>query len=162
MSRSICLAALAAAIVLSACTKEIGRDRAVSYFSTHRSHLERVVQEVEQCQPEYKVWLDGEFSCTSAGVDPARLRNAMQQAGARWLWVRRSAAYDGQRPIRSINIVVHSEGFSFAGIIVSFIFEASPSAEARYERTDDGIADIQRMPVTGPPHHWYWQHMRRR
>ena len=56
------------------------------------------------------------------------------------------------------HIVVHGEGMAFgAGVIEEFIFETTPALHAEYERKDDTIAVVEREPVTGPPHHWYWR-----
>lgn len=80
----------------------------------------------------------------------------MERADAKWIRVFYNTER-GQRSFTSVHIAIRSEGMAFAGVIEEFIFENTPAPHAEYERKDDGIAVVERQPVTGPPYHWYWR-----
>lgn len=79
----------------------------------------------------------------------------MREAGAQWI----RAYYNGreERQLASVYVAMRSSyGFSFAGVIEAFVYEATPADEAAHEREVNGTAIIERLPVTDAPHHWYW------
>lgn len=80
----------------------------------------------------------------------------MQSARSEWIYV----TYDGEGEesrVDAVQVIFHSYGTAYAGVVEGFIFEAEPQQSGVYEREDDGISVIERMPVTEPPHHWYWR-----
>lgn len=91
-----------------------------------------------------------------AGADSRHLVDAMNAARAQWIRVDYADFSAEDSAITKVLIATHSHGTSFAGRIEAFIFEATPKADAEVEIKDDGIAIIERMPVTEGPHHWYW------
>ncbi|MGE0742619.1 MAG: hypothetical protein AB7O98_14870 [Hyphomonadaceae bacterium] len=80
----------------------------------------------------------------------------MARANAQWISVRYDMEGE-QRALRAVHIAIRSQGMAFAGVIEEFIFESAPALSAEYQRSDDGGAVIERQPVTGPPHNWYWR-----
>jgi len=153
------VAILAALLLTSACGRdEIGAENARAYFLDHRASLERVVEQVQLCQPETgRIERTSAFRCSTTQGAPQNLIAAMTASDVEWL----RAGYrttEGESPsLSSIHLAIHSYGFSFAGSIESYIYEVTPETDADYERQDDGIAVVERQPVTDAPHHWYWQ-----
>lgn len=139
----------------------VGRERARSYFNEHRAAFDQVVAQAELCQPETGR-LDGigDIRCTSPEGNAENLADAMKTARAQWI----RAFYtgdDASRSLHRVHIAVHAYGMAYAGVIEEFIYEATPAIHAEFEREDDGIAVVERQPVTGPPHHWYWRRIDR-
>lgn len=155
------IVALAALLFVQACHEaSIGRERANAYFNGHRTALEQVVERAGLCRPETgRIDRSADFHCTSS-EDPRDLKGAMERANAKWIRV----YYDnetGQRSLRAVHIALRSEGMAFAGVMEEFVFESAPALHAEYERKDYGVGVIERQPVTGPPHHWYWRRLER-
>lgn len=149
---------LTSLLFLQACEgPSIGREGARAYFVEHRAALQQVVDQALLCQPDTgRIDQTFAFSCASAH-EPEALRRAIQAAQAKWLRVFYDDELSEQRSVRSVHIAIRSKGMAFAGVIEEYIFEIEPVLDARYEREDDGIAIIEREPVTGPPHHWFWR-----
>lgn len=81
----------------------------------------------------------------------------MSAADAQWVRTNYNERDGEERLLTSVHIAMPSSyGFSFAGVIEAFIYEAAAESEAVYERRDDGTAIIERQPVTDAPHHWFW------
>jgi hypothetical protein len=149
--------ALACALLLSGCDgTAIGREHAREYFIAHQTRLQSLVDQIELCRPwNGRLDRDTDFPCQHPEGTPEAVKNAMNAANAQWIRVN-YRSQEADLPIASINIAMHSTGFAFGGVIESFIYETNPAPLAQYERTDDGIATIEKTPMTGPPHHWYW------
>lgn len=149
--------ALAALLLTVACHgPSIGREGAVAYFVEHRGSLQQVVDEAVLCQPETgRIDPTDTFRCASSR-DPEGLKGAMERASAQWISVRYDMEGE-ERTLRAVHIAIRSQGMAFAGVIEEFIFESAPALSAEYQRRDDGIAVIERQPVTEAPHNWYWR-----
>lgn len=149
-------------IVAAACDgRLVGRENAASYFNTHRSTFESVVAQVRLCQPEEgRISESGHIHCSRPNGRPSDLFAAMSAANTQWMRVYYDHR-DPEKPLSSVHIAIYSRGFSFAGEIEEFVYESAAAAHAEYERDDDGIAIVERLPVTGPPHHWYWRRIDR-
>lgn len=136
----------------------VGRENAAQYFDAHRYAFERVIEEVQLCQPPYgTVGYRSEFECSSPNGDEAKLRTAISSAEAIWL----NVAYDrpegaADRSLSSVGIVVHYRGLSYSGQVEQFIYEFAAADNATYQRREGSSAVVEREPLTQAPHHWYW------
>lgn len=151
--------ALATLVCTSSCHQpEIGADHALTYFTAHRAELERVIEQVELCQPNSgRLDPTDAFHCHSPQGDAQDLGAAVVAADAKWIRAFYDERENQERSLYRVMIAMPSSyGLSYAGVIEAFIFEATPNQHAEYEREDDGIAIVERMPVTDSPHHWYW------
>jgi hypothetical protein len=150
--------ALALSVLTTACDgRAVGRENAVAYFETHRAALERVVAEVERCQPATgRIRAIEHVQCSNSNANAADLFAAISAADAIWVYPSYRRPDDEPVTLSSVRIGVYAIGFSFAGEIEEFIYRTEPAAHAEYERNDDGIAITQKQPLTEAPHHWYW------
>jgi hypothetical protein len=150
-------AAFATLLLAQGCSgPSIGREGADGYFREHRAAFEQVVEQARLCQPETgRIDLKAGFSCTSH-QSAQNLELAIARANAKWIRVYYETQ-SGRRTLAAVDIAVRSDGMAFAGVIEEFIFISTPALHAEYERNDDGIAIVERQPVTEPPHHWYWR-----
>jgi hypothetical protein len=151
--------AAALSTVLVACARpEIGADQARTYFTAHRVEFERIIEQVELCQPgSGRIDPTDPFQCHSPQGNPQELRAAMVAADAKWIRALYNERENEERSLYRVMIAMPSSyGVSYAGVIEAFIFETAPTEHAEYERNNDGIAITERLPVTDSPHHWYW------
>jgi len=152
------LALLTVVFTASCHQPEIGAERARDYFSTHRTEMEAIVDQVELCEPDDgRIDDDSDFRCWSSQGSPESLLDAMTAADAPWIRVNYNQREDRSRELASVLIALPSSyGFSFAGVTEAFLYEPHP-ATAGYVRTDqrDSVT-LERLPMTEAPHHWYW------
>lgn len=85
----------------------------------------------------------------------------MRQADAQFIMVSYADEGGADQAVDRVFVSLRSYGLSFAGALEGYEFEASPASEARYERGDMREAIVERLPVTPPPHHWYWRRVER-
>jgi hypothetical protein len=152
------VAALATIFVTACARPEIGADQARTYFTAHRTELERVIEQVELCQPDSgRLDPTNSFRCHSSQGGAQELRAAMVAADAKWIRALYNEHENEERSLYRVMIAMPSSyGLSYSGIIEAFVFEPTATEHAEYERNDDGIAITERLPVTDSPHHWYW------
>lgn len=154
---------LSALTLLSACDGEpVGRDNAREYFATHRAELEHLREQVEMCKPwDGRLDRSAHFDCYTEQGSARAVTDAMIAADAQWIRVSYDEGDGDARRVSRIYVTVRSNGLAFAGTIEAFVYESEPALELRHQHDRAGLADVQLVPVTDAPHHWYWQQITR-
>ena len=78
----------------------------------------------------------------------------MRGAEAQWIRTYHDRRDGAESQMSSLYIAMPAtHGFAFSGRVEAFVYEVTPTENNAHQYHDNGVAVIERMPVTDAPYH---------